>query len=336
MIGMIGVEDKHMSDAYRPLSFESFIGQERPKKVLEILCKAAKRKGTCVPHVLLSGPPGLGKTTLARIVANEMGSRLIEVVASNLQATEQMAKHLTKLQPKDVLFIDEIHGLPRGVEEVLYAALEDGRIPIIQNCFDDLMKTLGIGGGRSQPTTAMVELPPFTCIGATTLSGLVSDPLRSRFVQALQLEPYSDEDLQKIVQNAAVSMKFDIAPSVALEIAVRSRATARTAIGNLRWFNEYCEGTESKPDIAAIGEAFALKDVDNNGLTKLDRAYLAILAEATVPLGISTLASAVGENEDNLLQAIEPFLIRKGYVRKTGRGRVATSKAIELITGRAA
>ncbi len=326
-----------MGDAYRPLSFEGFIGQERPKKVLEILCKAAKRKGTCVPHVLLSGPPGLGKTTLARIVANEneMGSRLIEVVASNLQATEQMVKHLTKLKPKDVLFIDEIHGLPRGVEEVLYAALEDGRIPIIQNGYDDLMKSLGIGG-KSQPTTAMVELPPFTCIGATTLSGLVSDPLRSRFVQALQLEPYSDEDLQKIVQNAAVSMQFDIAPSVALEIAVRSRATARTAIGNLRWFNEYCEGTESKPDIAAIGEAFALKDVDNNGLTKLDRAYLAILAEATVPLGISTLASAVGENEDNLLQAIEPFLIRKGYVRKTGRGRVATSKAIELVTGRAA
>ena len=247
-----------------------------------------------------------------------------------------MTKHLTKLKFKDLLFIDEIHGLPRGVEEVLYAALEDGRIPIIQNGYDDLMKTLGIGGGRSQPTTAMVELPPFMCIGATTLSGLVSDPLRSRFVQSLQLEPYSDDELKSIVQNAAVSMKFDIAPAVALEIAVRSRATARTAIGNLRWFNEYCEGTESKPDIAAIGEAFALKDVDCNGLTKLDRAYLAILAEASTPLGISTIASAVGENEDNLLQAIEPFLIRKGYVRKTGRGRVATPKAIELITGRAA
>jgi Holliday junction DNA helicase RuvB len=325
-----------MGDAFRPDTFEGFIGQDKPKKVLQILCAAAKRKGTCVPHVLLSGPPGLGKTTMARIVAAEMGSRLIEVVASNLQATEQMVKQITQIKHRDVLFLDEIHGLPRGVEEVLYAALEDGRIPIIQNGYDDLMKTLGIGGKKIQPTTAMVELPPFTCIGATTLSGLVSDPLRSRFVQALQLEPYSDEDLQKIVQNAAVSMQFDIAPAVALEIAVRSRATARTAIGNLRWFNEYCEGTESKPDIAAIGEAFALKDVDNNGLTKLDRAYLAILAEASTPLGISTLASAVGENEDNLLQAIEPFLIRKGYVRKTGRGRVATQKAIELITGREA
>jgi len=321
-----------MGDAFRPDTFEGFIGQDKPKKVLQILCAAAKRKGSCVPHVLLSGPPGLGKTTLARIVANEMGSRLIEVVASNLQAPEQMAKHLTRLQPKDVLFIDEIHGLPRGVEEVLYAALEDGRIPIVQAGYDDLMKSLGLGiGGKSQPTTAMVELPPFTCIGATTLSGLVSDPLRSRFVQSLQLEPYSDADLQLIVQNAAVSMQFDIAPAVAMEIAVRSRATARTAIGNLRWFNEYCEGTESKPDIAAIGEAFALKDVDNNGLTKLDRSYLTILAEARVPLGVSTLASAIGEDEDNLLQAIEPFLIRKGYIRKTARGRVATPKAIELI-----
>src|SRR5664279_1191012 len=146
-----------MSDACRPDSFGGFVGQERPKKVLEILCRSAKKKGTCVPHVLLSGGPGLGKTTLARIVAQEMGSRLIEVVASNLQATEQMTKHLTKLRARDVLFIDEIHGLPRGVEEVLYAALEDGRIPVMQSGYDDLMKSLGIGGGgKGQPTTAMV------------------------------------------------------------------------------------------------------------------------------------------------------------------------------------
>lgn len=325
-----------MSDAVRPETFEGFVGQEKPKRVLEILCRSAKRKDTCPPHVLLSGPPGLGKTTLARIVAQEMGSRLIEVVASNLQATEQMTKHLTKLKPKDVLFIDEIHGLPRGVEEVLYAALEDGRIPIVQAGYDDLMKSLGIGGGKSQPTTAMVELPPFTCIGATTLSGLVSDPLRSRFVQVLQLEPYSDAELQTIVMNAAVGMRFYISPVVALEIAMRSRATARTAIGNLRWFAEYCEGTGSKPGLPAIGEAFELKEVDSNGLTKLDRAYLAILVEAGVPLGVSTLAASIGEGEDNLLQAVEPFLIRKGYVRKTARGRVATQKAVDLVNGRAA
>ncbi len=321
-----------MSDACRPETFERFVGQEKPKRVLEILCRAAKKKGTCVPHVLLAGPPGLGKTTLARIVANEMGSRLVEVVASNLQATEQMTRHLTKLKPNDVLFIDEIHGLPRGVEEVLYAALEDGRIPVMQSSYDDLMKALGIGGGKGQPTTAMVELPAFTCIGATTLSGLVSDPLRSRFVQVLQLEPYSDDELKTIVLNAAASMKFDVSPVVALEIAMRSRATARTAIGNLRWFAEYCEGTGSVPGLPAIGEAFALKDVDAGGLTKLDRAYLAVLVEANAPLGVSTLAASLGEGEDNLLQAVEPFLIRAGLVRKTARGRVATQKAVELVT----
>ena len=323
-----------MSDACRPDSFEGFVGQEKPKRVLQILCQSAKRKGTCPPHVLLSGGPGLGKTTLARIIASEMGSRLVEVVASNLQATEQMTKHLTKLKPKDVLFIDEIHGLPRGVEEVLYGALEDGRIPIVQAGYDDLMKSLGIGKGKSQPTTAMVDLPPFTCIGATTLSGLVSDPLRSRFVQALALEPYSDLELRTIVLNAAASMKFDLPPVVAMEIAMRSRATARTAVGNLRWFAEYCEGTGSKPDLPAVGEAFELQAVDSNGLTKLDRAYLTILVEAGTPLGVSTLAASVGENEDSLLQAVEPFLLRKGYVLKTARGRVATQKAIELVNGK--
>ena len=323
-----------MSDACRPESFDTFVGQEKPKRVLEILCRSAKKKGACPPHVLLAGPPGLGKTTLSRIIAHEMGSRLVEVVASNLQATEQMTKHLTRLKARDVLFIDEIHGLPRGVEEVLYAALEDGRIPVMQSGYDDMLKSLGIGKGKSQPTTAMVELPPFTCIGATTLSGLVSDPLRSRFVQVLQLEPYSDADLQTIVLNAAASMKFDVTPVVAMEIAMRSRATARTAVGNLRWFAEYCEGTGSSPGLPAVGEAFELKEVDANGLTKLDRAYLAVLVEAGAPLGVSTLAASVGEGEDNLLQAVEPFLIRKGFVHKTARGRVATQKAIELVTAR--
>lgn len=319
-----------MGNEFRPSGFAEFIGQDKPKKVLEILCRSAKKKGTCVPHVLLCGPPGLGKSSLSRIISAEMGSsRLVEIVASNLQSTEQMAKHLMKLKPKDVLFIDEIHGLSRGVEEVLYAALEEGRIPVIQNGYDDLMKSLGMGS--KQPTSVMVNLPPFTCIGATTLSGLVSDPLRSRFVQVLQLEPYSDAELQAIVLNAAAGMKFKIDPMVAMEIAMRSRMTARTAIGNLRWFVDFCEGTGSEPDLQAIGEAFALKEVDASGLTKLDRTYLAVLVEAAAPLGVSTLASSVGEGEDNLLQTVEPFLIRKGYVRKTGRGRIATQKAIDLV-----
>ena len=324
-----------MGDACRPDSFANYVGQNKTRRVLDILCKGAKKRGSCIPHVLLSGPPGLGKTTLARIVAQEMGSRLIEVIASNLQATEQMTKHLTRLKAHDVLFIDEIHGLPRGVEEVLYGALEDGCIPVTQSGYDDLMKSLGMGG-KGQPTTSIVKLPPFTCIGATTLSGLVSDPLRSRFSVTLQLEPYTDQELQTIVLNGSTAMKFDIPPVVAMEIAMRSRSTARTAIGNLKWFAEFCEGTGSHPDLSAIGAAFELKEVDANGLSKLDRAYLAVLVDSGVPLGVSTLASSVGEGEDNLLQTVEPFLIRKGYVRKTGRGRIATAKAVELVNGKEA
>ncbi len=322
-----------MTTEIRPATFADFVGQEKPKKVLEILCRAAKKRGGCVPHVLISGPPGLGKTSLARIVAAEMGSRLVEVVASNLQATEQMSKHLTRLKPNDVLFIDEIHGLPRGVEEVLYAALEDGRIPVTQGGYDELMKSLGMG--KREQTTTMVQLPPFTCIGATTLSGLVSDPLRSRFVQCLTLEPYSDQDLTTIVLNAAGKMGFSITKVLAMEVAKRSRSTARNAISNLRWLSEYCAGTGSAPDAAAIDEAFSLKEISPEGLTKVDMAYLATLVEAGEPLGLSTLASSVGESEETLAQAIEPFLIRKGFVRKGPRGRVAAAKAVGLITGNA-
>ena len=314
----------------RPTGFGEFVGQDRPKKALQILCQAAKKKSACPPHVLISGPPGLGKTTMARIVANEMGSRLVEIVASNLQATEQMTRHLTKLKPMDVLFIDEIHGLPRGVEEVLYGALEDGRIPVTQSGYDDLMKSLGMGG-KGQPTTTMVTLPPFTCIGATTLSGLVSDPLRSRFVQCLTLEPYSDDELMRIILDAAGKMDFPIAIGIAIEVAKRSRSTARTAIANLRWLAEYCGGTGAGPDATAIKEAFELKEISPEGLTKVDVAYLSALTEAGEPLGLATLAASTGESEQTLAQAIEPFLIRKGYVRKGPRGRLATEKALALL-----
>ena len=219
------------------------------------------------------------------------------------------------------------------MEEVLYAALEDGRIPVVQNGYDDLMKSLGMG--KQNSTTTMVQLPPFTCVGATTLSGLVSDPLRSRFVQVLQLEPYSDEELQTIVMDAARKMGFSIVKSVALEVAKRSRSTARTAIMNLRWLAEFCEGTGSKPGLASINEAFSLKEIDPNGLTKVDMTYLSALVEAGEPLGLSTLAASTGESEETLAQAIEPFLIRKGYVRKGPRGRMATGKAMELANGKA-
>ena len=323
-----------MGDACRPESFERFVGQEKPKRVMEILVKSAKRKGACVPHVLLSGPPGLGKTTLARIVASEMGSRLVEVVAGNIQTPEQMVKQLMRLRALDVLFIDEGHALNRTAEEVLYGALEDNRISVVQSGYDDMMKGLGLG--KKEPKTTMVELPSFTCLMATTLSGLVSDPLRSRFVQTLTLEPYSDAELAQIVTHAATKMQFRMGEGIALEVARRSRATARTAIANIRWLAEYCAGTDSKPDIRTVAEAFALKEITSEGLTKVDVAYLAALVEAGEPLGLSTIAAATGESEETIAQAIEPFLLRCGYVRKGPRGRVATQKAVEAVNGKAA
>ena len=196
------------------------------------------------------------------------------------------------------------------------------------------MKSLGMG--KQNQTTTMFQLPPFTCIGATTMSGLVSDPLRSRFVQCLTLEPYSDDELTRIVLDASGKMGFSIAKGIAMEVAKRSRSTARTAIMNLRWLAEFCEGTGSKPGLASINEAFALKEISPDGLTKVDMAYLSALVEAGEPLGLSTLAASTGESEETLAQAIEPFLIRKGYVRKGPRGRVASASAVGLVNGRAA
>jgi Holliday junction DNA helicase RuvB len=169
---------------------------------------------------------------------------------------------------------------------------------------------------------------------ATTLSGLVSDPLRSRFVQTLTLEPYTDDELARIVTNAAAKMQFRISDGIAFEVARRSRATARTAIANVRWLSEYCAGTGSKPDARTLAEAFELKEITPEGLTKVDMAYLSALVEAGEPLGLATLAASTGESQETLAQVIEPFLLRKGYVRKGPRGRVASAKAVEMLNGK--
>ena len=318
----------------RPTTFDQFIGQPKPKRVLQILVQAARKRGSCVPHLLLSGPPGLGKTTLARIVAREMQSRLLEIVASHLQSPDELAHHLNGIREGDILFIDEIHGLPRAVEECLYSAMEDFQIAVPQQGFDSFMKNLG-----ATPKTATVrmrEIPRFTCIGATTLAGLVSDPLRSRFVQTLNLEPYSEADLTRIVLNAAAGIGFELTAVVAAGIAGRSRQTARVAIGHLRWLAEYCTATGCPADLAALDAAFDLKDVDAEGLTKLDRRYLSVLVDAGCPLGLSTLAASLGESRETLEQAVEPFLIRKGYVRKGSRGRIALAKAFDKADREAA
>ena len=312
----------------RPSSLQDFIGQERVRKVLQILCRSAKAKGTAVSHVLLSGPPGLGKTTLARIVANEMGSRLVETIGGNLQTPEQLSGLLRSLKPLDVLFIDEIHAMPRSVEEILYPAMEDGTVSIVKTESSDFMKALGV---QAKPATEMVALPPFTLLGASTMSGLVSSPLRSRFAHELILEPYSHDDLARIVLRASRALGYELNPGVAMEVARRSRSTARIAVGHLRWLIEYSSGLGVAPDINAVQDAFAMRDVDACGLTGQDHRYLEMLIQAGQPLGLASVSAALNETVETIEQAMEPHLIREGLLRRAPRGRVATERAREMF-----
>ena len=312
----------------RPNTLNEFVGQERVRKVLQILCRSAKAKQTAVSHVLLSGPPGLGKTTLARIVANEMGSRLVETIGGNLQTPEQLVGLLRSLKPLDILFIDEIHAMPRSVEEILYSAMEDGVVSVVKTESSDFMRALGV---QAKPATEMLGLPPFTLLGASTMSGLVSAPLRSRFAHELTLEPYSLDDLTRIVLGASRMMGIELAPEVALEVASRSRSTARVAIGHLRWLAEYASGLGIEPDFDAVREAFEMRDVDACGLTGQDRRYLSMLVEAGQPVGLASVSAAINETVETIEQAMEPHLIREGLIRRAPRGRVATERAKEMI-----
>ena len=314
----------------RPKSFDEYVGQDQAKAILKILCKSALKKGSSIPHILVASQPGLGKTSVVRIVAAEMGCRLIELVASNVQDPQQLTTQLVQLKERDILFIDEIHSLPRAVEEVLYQAMEDHRITIIvESEFNDMMKALGMSS--KQTRTITIDLPQFTLIGATTLAGLVSAPLRSRFVQTLDLEPYSVSDLQQIVLNASKKMGFKLSKAVALEIAKRSRSTARLAIGHLHWIMEYCTASDTTATLQSVADAFLLKGIDSNGLTKLDLDYLELLVKAKHPVGLSSLAASLGESERTLTESLEPFLMQEGFIRRANRGRVAEQKAFDLI-----
>ncbi len=315
-------------ESIRPSSLNDFVGQERVRKVLQILCRSAKAKATAVSHVLLSGPSGLGKTTLSRAIAKEMESRLIETIGGNLQTPEQLSGLLRSLKPLDVLFIDEIHAMPRSVEEILYPAMEDGTVSVVKTESSDFMRALGV---QSKPATEMVALPPFSLIGASTMSGLVSSPLRSRFAHELILEPYSLDDLTRIVLRASRAMGVELNLGVAMEVAKRSRSTARIAVGHLRWLIEYSSGLGVAPDLNAVQDAFAMRDVDACGLTGQDRRYLTMLIQADQPVGLTSVSAALNETVETIEQAMEPHLIREGLLRRAPRGRVATERAREMF-----
>jgi Holliday junction DNA helicase RuvB len=301
----------------RPRTLDEFVGQRELKEHLNIVLEAARRRGQAADHLLLAGPPGLGKTTMATIVAGEMGAHIHVTSGPALERAGDLAAILTKLEPNDVLFIDEIHRLSRSVEEILYPAMEDFQIDIV------------VGKGPSA-SSIRLTLPRFTLIGATTRTGMITGPLRDRFGLVARLDFYDDEELQLIVRRAASILQVDIDVQGAGEIARRSRGTPRIANRLLRRVRDFAEvrkdGTISQQ---TANEALVVFGVDKLGLDKVDRAVLGALCQQFNggPVGLSTLAISVSEQTETIEDVYEPFLIQQGLLARTPRGRVAMPAA---------
>jgi holliday junction DNA helicase RuvB len=307
-----GEED--LDRSLRPRRLDDFVGQERTKEQLEIALEAARARGEALDHVLLVGPPGLGKTTLATIVREELGVGLRTVAGPALERKGDMAAILTGLEPRDVLFIDEIHRVNRAIEEILYPALEDFRLDII----------VGQGAGAR---TLTLDLPPFTLVGATTRTGLLTTPLRDRFGMTFRLGYYETDELASIVARSARILGVDVAGEAAEEIAGRARGTPRVANRILRRVRDVAEVRHAGAVTLEIArEALALLEVDEAGLERTDRELLAAIAEkfGGGPVGLSTLAVSLGEEPDTIEDVYEPYLLQLGFLQRTPRGRVIT------------
>lgn len=301
----------------RPKSLAEFIGQPKVREQLALVLTGAKQRGVTPDHVLLSGPPGLGKTTMAMIIAQELGTSLRMTSGPALERAGDLAAMLSNLMEGDVLFIDEIHRIARPAEEMLYMAMEDFRIDVI----------VGKGPGA---TSIPLEIPPFTLVGATTRAGMLTGPLRDRFGFTAQMEYYDTEDLTRVITRAAQILGVKIDPDAAVEIGSRSRGTPRIANRLLRRVRDFAEvNGDGHIDLAAAQGALEVFDVDERGLDRLDRAVLRalIVGHGGGPVGVSTLAVAVGEEPSTVEEVCEPYLVRAGMVARTGRGRVATAAA---------
>lgn len=314
-------DDWDIEVSLRPRTLADYIGQTKVKEHMELFITAAKQRGEALDHVLLYGPPGLGKTSLAYVISNELGVGIHITSGPAIERQGDLVAMLTNLEPRDVLFIDEIHRLSRAVEEVLYPAMEDSAVDIV----------IGKGPGAR---SVRIDLPPFTLIGATTRAGMLTSPLRDRFGVMSRLDLYSEEELTAIVMRAASILRVEIDQAGAQEIAKRSRGTPRVANRLLKRVRDYAQVKADNfisHEVAA--DALALFDIDEYGLDHIDRRILETIVQVFGggPVGVESLAAAIGEEAETIEDVYEPFLIQLGFVQRTARGRCITKLGCEYL-----